>query len=89
MGISCERALKDTVAIGDGWMPLGLTPAQLATELGNLRAMCTQAKRDFSKIEITFLMLETLFYPDEVRTQELPSTPEVIDWSEPMWPDTW
>jgi probable F420-dependent oxidoreductase len=59
MGVSCERALKDTVAIGDGWMPLGLTPAQLATELGNLRAMCAQAKRDFSKIEITFLMLET------------------------------
>jgi alkanesulfonate monooxygenase SsuD/methylene tetrahydromethanopterin reductase-like flavin-dependent oxidoreductase (luciferase family) len=58
MGVSCERALKDTVAIGDGWMPLGLTPAQLSTELGNLRTMCAQAKRDFSKIEITFLMLE-------------------------------
>ncbi|MFZ1122582.1 MAG: hypothetical protein WAN81_20345, partial [Candidatus Binataceae bacterium] len=42
-----------------GWMPLGLTPAQLSTELGNLRTMCAQAKRDFSKIEITFLMLET------------------------------
>ncbi len=65
MGLNCERALKDTVAIGDGWMPLGLTPAQLSTELGNLRAMCAQAKRDFSKIEITFLMLETL--PDVAR----------------------
>ena len=65
MGLNCERALKDTVAIGDGWMPLGLTPAQLSTELGNLRTMCAQAKRDFSKIEITFLMLETL--PDVAR----------------------
>ena len=58
MGLSCERALKDTVEMGDGWMPLGLTPAQLSAELGNLRAMCAEAKRDFSKIEITFLMLE-------------------------------
>jgi alkanesulfonate monooxygenase SsuD/methylene tetrahydromethanopterin reductase-like flavin-dependent oxidoreductase (luciferase family) len=58
MGLNCERALKDTVAIGDGWMPLGLTPAQLSTELGNLRAMCAEAKRDFGKIEITFLLLE-------------------------------
>ena len=59
IGPSCERALKDTVAMGDGWMPLGLTPAQLSAELGNLRRMCAEAKRDFSKIEITFLMLET------------------------------
>jgi probable F420-dependent oxidoreductase len=65
MGLNCERALKDTVAIGDGWMPLGLTPAQLATELEKLRAMCAQAKRDFNKIEITFLMLETP--PDAAR----------------------
>jgi len=65
MGVGCERALKDTVAIGDGWMPLGLTPAQLSTELGNLRAMCAEAKRDFAKIEITFLMLE--MPPDPAR----------------------
>jgi probable F420-dependent oxidoreductase len=58
IGPSCERALKDTVAMGDGWMPLGLSPAQLATELGNLRRMCAEARRDFSKIEITFLLLE-------------------------------
>jgi alkanesulfonate monooxygenase SsuD/methylene tetrahydromethanopterin reductase-like flavin-dependent oxidoreductase (luciferase family) len=65
MGVGCERALKDTVAIGDGWMPLGLSPAQLSTELGNLRAMCAEAKRDFAKIEITFLMLE--MPPDPAR----------------------
>ncbi|MFZ1122385.1 MAG: LLM class F420-dependent oxidoreductase, partial [Candidatus Binataceae bacterium] len=34
MGLNCERPLKDTVEMGDGWMPLGLTPAQLSTELG-------------------------------------------------------
>lgn len=58
MAAGCERALKDTVAMGDGWMPLGLSPAQLATELGNLRRMCAEAGRDFSKIEITFLLFE-------------------------------
>ncbi len=58
IGPSCERALKDTVAMGDGWMPLGLSPAQLAAELGNLRRMCAEAGRDFGKLEITFLMLE-------------------------------
>ena len=58
MGAGNERALKNTVAIGDGWMPLGLAPAQLKTELGKLRAMCSEAGRDFNRIEITFLMLE-------------------------------
>ncbi len=57
-GLSCARALKDTVAMGDGWMPVGLTPAQLSAELGNLRRMCADARRDFSGIEITLLMLE-------------------------------
>lgn len=65
MGAGCERALKNTVAIGDGWMPLGLTAAQLSAELGNLRRMCGEAKRDFSRIEITFLMLE--LPPDPAR----------------------
>lgn len=58
MGPNCDRALKDTVAMGEGWMPIGLTPAQLSTELGNLRAMCAQAGRDFAEIEITFLILD-------------------------------
>ena len=62
-GLSCERALKDTLAMGDGWMPVGLTPAQLSDELGNLRRMCADAKRDFSGIEITLLMLEPLHDP--------------------------
>jgi probable F420-dependent oxidoreductase len=53
VGPTIERALKDTVAIGDGWAPLGMTPQALANELGKLKQMCSAAGRDFSRIEIT------------------------------------
>ncbi|HTY53776.1 MAG TPA: LLM class flavin-dependent oxidoreductase, partial [Candidatus Binataceae bacterium] len=48
-----ERALKNTVAIGDGWAPLGLPPEQLAKDLATLKKMCGEAGRDFSKIDIS------------------------------------
>ena len=47
------RALKMTVAWGDGWAPLGLTPEQLAVELGRLRKMCQEAGRDYSRMDIS------------------------------------
>ncbi len=53
VGPSMERALRDTVAIGDGWAPLGVPPEQLANELAKLKKMCAEAGRDFSKLEIT------------------------------------
>ncbi|MGH8012437.1 MAG: LLM class F420-dependent oxidoreductase [Candidatus Binataceae bacterium] len=53
VGPSMERALKDTVAIGDGWAPLGMTPAALSTELAKLKQMCAAAGRDFNQLEIT------------------------------------
>jgi len=53
VGPNVDRALKDTVAIGDGWAPLGLSPDALAAELEKLRAMCREAGRDFDKIDIT------------------------------------
>jgi len=53
VGASGERALKNTVAIADGWAPIALNPAQLADELGKLRKLCAEAGRDFSKLEIT------------------------------------
>ena len=56
-GPGCDRALKDVVAMGDGWMPVLLTPAQLTAELGNLRGMCAAAGREYDKIEITMLLL--------------------------------
>jgi len=48
-----ERALRDTIAIGDGWAPLALTPSELAEELGKLKKMAEEAGRDFSKLEIS------------------------------------
>jgi probable F420-dependent oxidoreductase len=47
-----ERALRDTVAIGDGWAPIGLSPEVLAAELGKLAKMCADAGRDYEQLEI-------------------------------------
>jgi probable F420-dependent oxidoreductase len=52
-GASCERALKNVVAIGDGWMPYGISPHRLARELTTLGRLCAGAGRDSSAIEIT------------------------------------
>lgn len=48
-----ERALRHTVAIGDGWMPAGLRPDQLKESLALLKRMCEEAGRDFEAIEIS------------------------------------
>jgi len=48
-----ERALKHTVAVGDGWAPLRMPPDRLATELAKLKRMCEEAGRDFSRMEIS------------------------------------
>jgi probable F420-dependent oxidoreductase len=53
LGPSVDRALRDTVAIGDGWAPLGIAPEQLVAELAKLKNLCGEAGRDFSKLEIT------------------------------------
>src|SRR2546422_778029 len=37
LGPSIERALRETVAIGDGWAPLGIAPEQLVVELAKLK----------------------------------------------------
>ncbi len=50
---SCKRALKDVVALGDGWAPLRLSADRLARELATLKQLCTEAGRDFDKISIT------------------------------------
>jgi len=52
-GFKPERALKDTVAIGDGWAPIGLNPDQLAQGVSILKKLCGEAGRDFSKLDIT------------------------------------
>lgn len=69
VGPNMDRALRDTVAIGDGWAPLGLTPASLATELTKLRKMCGEAGRDFGQLEITMYAPQVGGDPKRVREQ--------------------
>ncbi len=54
------RALRNTVAFGDGWAPLAIAPDRLAEDLKTLERMCAQAGRDFSAIEIS------IFFPVEL-----------------------
>lgn len=48
-----DRALRNTVAVGDGWMPPVMNPDQMAIELAKLKRMCEAAGRDFTMIEIS------------------------------------
>jgi probable F420-dependent oxidoreductase len=52
-GPSCERALKNVIAVGDGWMPYGISPDRLGRELVALKRLCSDGGRDFGAIEIT------------------------------------
>ncbi len=71
VGPSSTRALKDTVAIGDGWAPVAVPPNQLAKDLAALKELCAQAGRDFRRLEITIFMPLELGYPrDTIRAYE-------------------
>jgi probable F420-dependent oxidoreductase len=69
IGPSMDRALRDTVAIGDGWAPLGLAPEALAAELAKLKTMCSEAGRDFGKLEITMYAPQIKGEPKRVRDE--------------------
>lgn len=68
-GAARERALRDTVALGDGWAPLALTPDVLATELGKLRKLCAEAGRDYHQLEIVMYSPVVDGEPRRVREQ--------------------
>jgi probable F420-dependent oxidoreductase len=53
-----ERAIHDTVAIGDGWMPVTLPPKDLASDLAVMKQLCAEAGRDFNLLEITMTFLQ-------------------------------
>lgn len=53
-----ERAIHDTVAIGDGWMPVTLPPKDLASDLAVMKQLCAEAGRDFNQLEITVTFLQ-------------------------------
>ncbi len=52
----CDRALRNVVAVGDGWMPTLMTPQKMAQELKTLRRMCDEAGRDFNALEISIAL---------------------------------
>jgi probable F420-dependent oxidoreductase len=53
-----ERAIKDTVDLGDGWMPVALAPKDLAADLGMMKQLCAEAGRDFNRLEISMTFLQ-------------------------------
>jgi probable F420-dependent oxidoreductase len=68
-GQKMDRALRDTVAIGDGWMPTVITPEAIAPEISKLKQMCADAGRDFSKLEITVYPPPVKSDPKKLREQ--------------------
>jgi probable F420-dependent oxidoreductase len=90
MHAGMDRALRDTVAIGDGWAPLGLSPDALASELGKLRNMAKEAGRDFNQIEITMYAPPVNGDPRRLREQyrEVGAHRLIFILDSPT-PDTW
>jgi probable F420-dependent oxidoreductase len=54
----CDRAIRDTVELGDGWMPVALPPSDLTRHLRTLKELCAQAGRDYNALEITVTFLQ-------------------------------
>jgi probable F420-dependent oxidoreductase len=58
-----ERALKNVVAIGDGWSPVNISAAAIVPELEKLKRLCGEAGRDFSKLAISVYHLSDEIIP--------------------------
>ena len=56
LGHKTQRALRNTVAFADGWMPVAVTPEEMKSHLATLKQMCSEAGRDFSKLEISVVI---------------------------------
>jgi len=53
LGTWGPKAVKRVAEWADGWLPMLVTPEQLAEEMDKLRAECERVGRDASEIEIT------------------------------------
>ncbi|HLK87900.1 MAG TPA: LLM class F420-dependent oxidoreductase [Candidatus Binataceae bacterium] len=58
IGSKDRNALRWVARWGDGWCPIFLSPAELETALGRLRAECDAAERDFARMDITIMRRE-------------------------------
>jgi hypothetical protein len=54
----CERAVKVTVTLGNGWMPVALPPKDLVHHLGVMKQLCAEADRNFNELEISMTFLQ-------------------------------
>jgi len=60
LGSTVLRALKDTVALGDGWRPVAIAPPDLTKHTATLKQLCAEAGRDFDQLEVSmFLPIES------------------------------
>ena len=60
LGNTILRALKDTVALADGWGPVAIAPSDLAKHTATLKQLCAEAGRDFDQLEVSmFLPIES------------------------------
>jgi probable F420-dependent oxidoreductase len=53
MGHKNERALRNTVAFADGWMPVAVGAQEIKGHLVTLKKICAEAGRDYSQLEIS------------------------------------
>lgn len=53
--IDNSRIIRRVAEMADGWMPLGLTPAQAKAQVGELRLLCEECGRDFGNMEVTII----------------------------------
>jgi|GEM_PF-5346305 len=60
--LASQRALRNTVAVAEGWAPAGIGPRRLSGQMAQLRRMCTEAGRDISTVEVS------VFAPQEAPT---------------------
>jgi probable F420-dependent oxidoreductase len=89
-GAARDRALRDTVAIGDGWAPLGLTPQVLASETGKLKKLCGEAGRDYNSLEIAMFAPVVDGEPKRVIEQYAEAgASQLIFLIDSAAPDTW
>lgn len=50
------RILNRVAEVGDGWLPVFLSPAQMREQLGELRLLCEARGRDFEALDISLLV---------------------------------
>lgn len=67
--LASQRALRNTVALAEGWAPVGISPRRLTGQVAHLRRLCAEVGRDFSTVEISVFAPQEALAPR--RTIEL------------------